>query len=341
MTRSLVSSPDSHRDFTNFEVRTGHDVGMRIHSRSILLLSVLTLITACGGENPAESSAVATDPDVTTDFSVGSSTTTEALALVPRDTALPALGECPTAVFPDLGSVAGPGGDYVMPVVTVECSATELVVRSNGMPGYEFVEMTPNGLREQDWDWRVPLMPEVADEPTSIVDVLGPLGFTTTGLPIYGPTEGPMPEREAFGDPVYNGLLDGCGGHTGYNADYHNHALNAVAACNLDSSYIIGYALDGFPIYNSVGCLDVECSESAVFVSGYDMTGDPTSYSWKAYTYDASGKSNVLDECNGRVGPDGTYRYHATTGFPYVIGCLRGTATTQTGNAAAPMPPMG
>lgn len=315
---------------------------MPFPSRSLLLLSASVVFVACGGAKSAESSEVAVDPssEITIGSSVEPPSSTEALTIVPRDTSLPALGECPTAVFPDLSGVPGPGGDYTMPTVTVECTDTEVVVTSNGMPGYEFVEMTPNGLKEQNWVWRVPRNPVIADETTSIVDVLGTLGFTTTGLPIYGPTEGPVPDREAFGDPVFNGLLDVCGGHTGYNADYHNHALNAVAACNLDSSYIIGYALDGFPIYNSVGCLDTDCSETAVFVSGYDMTGDPTSYSWKAYTYEDSGKSNVLDECNGRIGPDGTYRYHATTAFPYIIGCLRGTATAQTGNSAAPMPPM-
>ncbi|NDH46317.1 MAG: YHYH protein [Acidimicrobiia bacterium] len=321
---------------------------MRTPLKLLFLSSALTLMIACGGDDGSTDSATTTSALGTSESGATvvsivdpTTTTSEVSEQVPTNTDLPALGECPTMVFPDLSDVAGPGGDYAMPSVAVECTDTELVVTSNGMPGYEFVEMTPNGLQEQNWEWRVALKPEVADEPTSIVDVLGPLGFTTTGLPIYGPTEGPMPEREAFGDPVYNGLLDDCGGHTGFNADYHNHALNAVASCNLDSSFIIGYALDGFPIYNSVGCLDADCTETAVFVSGYDLTGDPTSYSWKAYTYNADGKTNVLDECNGRVGPDGTYRYHATTAFPYIIGCLRGTATTQTGNAAAPMPPMG
>jgi hypothetical protein len=321
---------------------------MRTPLKLLFLSSALTLMIACGGDDGSTDSATTTSASgtsesATTVVSIVDPTTTTSMVSeqVPTNTDLPALGECPMMVFPDLSDVAGPGGDYAMPSVAVECTDTELVVTSNGMPGYEFVEMTPNGLQEQNWEWRVALRPEVADEPTSIVDVLGALGFTTTGLPIYGPTEGPMPEREAFGDPVYNGLLDDCGGHTGFNADYHNHALNAVASCNLDSSFIIGYALDGFPIYNSVGCLDTDCTETAVFVSGYDMTGDPTSYSWKAYTYNADGKTNVLDECNGRIGPDGTYRYHATTAFPYIIGCLRGTATTQTGNAAAPMPPMG
>ena len=37
--------------------------------------------------------------------------------------------------------------------------------------------------------------------------------------------------------------------------------------------------------------------------------------------------SGELDECNGRVGPDGTYRYHATKTFPYILGCYKGTPT--------------
>jgi hypothetical protein len=40
---------------------------------------------------------------------------------------------------------------------------------------------------------------------------------------------------------------------------------------------------------------------------------------------------NILDPCNGRVGPDGVYRYHATTTFPYVLGCYRGTPSDSAG----------
>jgi hypothetical protein len=49
----------------------------------------------------------------------------------------------------------------------------------------------------------------------------------------------------------------------------------------------------------------------------------------------------MLDECNGRIQPDGTYGYHATLTFPYIVGCLKGTPKTQSGAAAAPMPAMG
>lgn len=320
---------------------------------SLVVATSLFLVVGCSDSStriePLETStttAITESGETTVDDDSSSTTAVDvSSAVVPANADVPAWGECPNAVFPDLSAVAGPGGEYAMPVVTVECTADEIVVSSNGMPSYTFVEMTPNGLEAQDYEWHVPLRPEMAAAHTSIVNVLGTLGFTTTGLPIYGPTEGPQPAAEAFGDPVYNGLLDDCGGHTGFDADYHNHALRSEAACNLDSSYIVGYALDGFPIFNSVGCVDVECTETAVFHSGYVMTGDPTSNSWDAYTYDPAasegGDTNVLDECNGRVGPDGTYRYHATSAFPYIIGCHVGTATPQTGAAAQPMPPMG
>jgi hypothetical protein len=62
---------------------------------------------------------------------------------------------------------------------------------------------------------------------------------------------------------------------------------------------------------------------------------------WNAYAFKASSSPTVLDECNGRIQPDGTYGYHATLTFPYIVGCLKGTPKTQSGAAAAPMPPMG
>jgi hypothetical protein len=71
--------------------------------------------------------------------------------------------------------------------------------------------------------------------------------------------------------------------------------------------------------------------------SGYVQIGNPQKNVWDAYKYSATPSTTVLDECNGRVQPDGTYGYHATLSFPYIFGCFKGTPTTQTGGAAAPM----
>jgi len=319
---------------------------MRRLSITAALLCLTTVLSGCADATSPNATATS-DSAITTAAQATSVPVTEVLtpstdaAYVPSNSRIPAWGECPTSVFPDLSTTDGAGDGYPRPLVVVRCSETQMLVTTNAVPSYTFHQITPNPLEAITWEWQVPLRPEVAAQPKTVVDLLGPIGFTVTGLPIYGPTEGPMPANEAYGDPVYNGILDTCGGHTGFISEYHYHALlDSVAACNLNTSYILGYALDGFPIYNSVGCIDIDCTTTAVFTSGYDMTGNPHSHSWLAYSYHAAGKTNVLDECNGRIGADGTYRYHATSGFPYTFGCLKGLPSEQSGNAAAPMPPM-
>ncbi len=254
----------------------------------------------------------------------------------PGDDAVP----CPDSVdFPDLSDTPGAGSGYAAPDVTVSCTETLLNVSSNGMISYEFDQKTPNALAEQAWNWSVPLEPTVAATPTSILNTLGTLGFTVTGLPIYGPTEGPFPPAEAFGDPEYNGILDSCGGHTGPASEYHDHAVISTSDCGFEASPIVGYALDGFPIYGPNGCLDLACENVVEMTSGYEQTGNPTSNAWTAYTYVGGSEPGMLDECNGTYGPDGTYRYHATSGFPYTFGCFKGTPVTQSGSAGAPLAP--
>ncbi len=302
-------------------------------SRRALALPAVLLVAAAA----AGACTLVPPPDGggSTTTTAGTPTTT---ASGPTTTA-PASG-CPTALFPDLSGAAGAGAGYAKPSVQVSCSATELLVTSNGMPSYTFTPKTPNPLGTQSWSWHVPLHPTLAATNTSIVNRLGTLGFTVTGLPIYGPTEGPVPSTEAYGDPVYNGILDTCKGHTGPNKEYHNHALLDSSSCGFGVSPVLGYALDGFPIYGPRGCLDAACTQVVTFTSGYELTGNPKTYSWKAYTYVAKSDPTVLDACNGRTLPDGTYAYVATSTFPYTFGCFRGTPTSQTGAAAAAMPAM-
>lgn len=223
---------------------------------------------------------------------------------------------------------------YPAPFVDAYCDGDSLVVESNGIPNYEFVPMTPNGLAAQDYVWEVPREPVYADTPADI-PLLGVAGFAVNGLPIYGPNEAGFPDP--YGDPVYNSIVDDCLGHTAQRGDYHYHAL--VVACVLDAydappgeaSPVIGYALDGFPIYGPRGCLDADCNEVVEFQSGYEQVGDPSTYAWEAHEYVPSSDPTVLDECNGRIGPDGTYRYYATEAFPYILGCYHGVTSGGTG----------
>jgi len=281
---------------------------------------------------------------VTSTTVAAAATTTTVKATTSISAGLVTTNECPTARFPDLSSSTGAGSGYPKPTISVSCTDSVVTVSSNNMISYTFVAVTPNALRAQNYVWRIARNPAVASSPTLIVKngipTMGTLAFTTTGLAIYGPTEAAIPADKPYGDPNYNGLLDTCGGHTGPSAEYHNHVLYTLAACNLNSRAVLGYAIDGFPIYGPTACLNVACTSTGTVRSGYTKIGDPAKNVWSAYSYTASSDALVLDACNGRTQPDGSYGYHAVTAFPYILGCLKGTATVQSGAAAAPMPAM-
>jgi len=237
--------------------------------------------------------------------------------------------DCPIDVFYDVSNVAGAGNAYPMPSIEVTCTEETIDVVSNGIPHYAFQAVTPNALQAQNHTWSIPRNPVFVDEMTDI-PLLGLVAFSINGLSIYGPNEGPIPDP--YGDPIYNDIMDWCQGHTGPNGDYHYHAL--LESCFFDNpalnapSPILGFALDGFPIYGPRGCVDADCREVVTFQSSWRQSGDPTTYAWDNYTCDqescAAAQDDRLDRCNGRVGPDGTYRYHATDTFPYILGCYHG-----------------
>ena len=252
-------------------------------------------------------------------------------------------GSCDAAAtLLDVGSGPGAGTGYADPSLAGGCTDDTFVVESNSMPHFTYISMTPNALTEADNLWEIPLNPAVAAS-TSDLPLLGQVAFTVSGLPIFGPNEAEFPDP--YGDPVYNGITDGCFGHTAF--EYHNHALDERCLTDdglvsepwtlpapdaSERSPIIGWALDGFPIYGPRGCLDDDCSEVVTFESGWEQTGDPSTYAWDNHAFVGGGET-VLDACNGRVGPDGTYRYHATDSFPYILGCYAGTPVDAGGPA--------
>ena len=240
---------------------------MRNRRRTILLPLLFVLLAgalACASAST----------DSTSDMPTSTTTAASNASLL---TSHPAFGTCPTSAFPDLSGTSA-GANYAAPKVTVACTDTEVTVTSNNMISYGFVSKTPNALAPQNFTWKIPLKPTKSAAPTNIENRLGTLGFTVTGIAIYGPTEGPMPAAEAYGDPVGNGLMDYCGGHTGPSSDYHYHTIIYTdAVCNFETSQLVGFAIDGFPIYNSVICLDANCSQTTLAKSGYTQTGDSKS----------------------------------------------------------------
>ena len=233
--------------------------------------------------------------------------------------------DCLDGAILDVSKYAGAGAAYAKPKVEASCEGAEFVIRSNGIPHYEFVQITPNALTEQDNVFRLPRNPKLAKNHAKI-PFLGKVGVAVNGISLFGPNEGPVPAVERFGDPIFNSIMDECLGHTAN--EYHYHALNQP--CLTDGikqgapSPILAFALDGFPIYGPHGCADGDCSEVIRYESSWEMTGDPTINAWEAYTYKEKAGREHLDECNGHTGPKGDYHYHSTATFPYILGCYSG-----------------
>lgn len=273
-----------------------------------------------------------------------------AVGLLPASAAIPAAqpdSDCGAARrLLDVSKFEGAGEQYAKPSVEGVCEGGEFIIRSNGIPHYEFVQITPNPLIAQKNEFRMPRRPQLAEEPTSL-PFLGSTGVAVNGIALYGPNEGPVPAVERFGDPIFNAIMDECMGHT---ADqYHYHALNQP--CLTDGvkegapSPVLGYALDGFPIRGPLGCADRDCSEVIRYESAWEMTGDPTVNSWQAYTFVEKKERQFLDRCNGHNGPEGDYHYHATATFPYILGCYSGKPKlperTRSSRARRPRPGQG
>ncbi len=244
----------------------------------------------------------------------------------------------PTDVFLDVTKFPGAGEEYPRPRLEVECEGDTLIIRSNGIPHYEFVQVTPNRLLESNREYRITRSPKLAEKPTPI-PLLGTVGIAINGVPFFGPNEGGVP-YPGFGDPIFNSIMDACMGHTA--REYHYHAL--VEACLAASiktgrpSPILAYAVDGFPVFGPYGCADADCSEVIKFKSSWDQLREPDTDSWDAFRFRPKDGAEYLDRCNGHSGPDqkGDYHYHITETWPYILGCFSGTPSNDAGGETAP-----
>ena len=277
---------------------------------------------------------------------------------------------CPQEIqnsFYDVSKGPGPGGDYKMrPQLNVKCTDDSITIDANAIPTFTMNNTTPNPLRPARLHHEIPLNPQIADTITPIannegVPVLGDLGVTVTGIPIYGPTEATIPADEIYGSAVYNCLLAmkndqlcapgkqtkrGCGAHTGPQS-YHFHYIEescfqgeksliaepwTLEVDEQKASGVTGYALDGFPIYGMYEHKHGNEKNPVVKVqSSYELIpGKPQdTYVFLAYKYvDKEDKGLYLDECNGHmhmINGKEQYHYHASEGFPYILGCFKGT----------------
>jgi hypothetical protein len=148
---------------------------------------------------------------------------------------------------------------------------------------------------------------------------------------------------EALGGAFKFGT-DSSNGHVQPNGQYHYHGLPvgyiARVSASAQAMTLVGFAIDGFPIYAQYGYANPLDPNSALqgMKSSYQKktlpsAGRPntTTFPLGTFTQDFEfvAGSGDLDECNGRTGvtpefPKGIYHYYITDAFPYIQRCVKG-----------------
>jgi len=156
--------------------------------------------------------------------------------------------------------------------------------------------MNPNRVSELNISFKIPNSPSKAstNAPTS----MGPIGVSLNGIPFYNQYAGPNQPltREINSFDNYNGHPAPLspGGENGSSGRYHYHMEPFWLTANASKDALLGFLLDGFPVY------------------GPEEGG-------KTIT------SSDLDSYHGHTAatkefPSGIYHYHTTGDAPYING---------------------
>ena len=183
-----------------------------------------------------------------------------------------------------------------------------LVIESQGYPNHPTAEFpnsdNPNPIRVQEFVFRLPLEPRVAESITRLP--MGPIGTALNGVVFFNPFEQEgMNAVEGYSEV----WLDACCGHPQQTGIYHYHKYpSCVKSPFKDDGHrhspVIGFAWDGFPV-----CGPYEAD--GLMARDLDSLPSPP--------------APPLDVCNGHEDPERGYHYHVTPNrFPYILGGYRG-----------------
>lgn len=250
--------------------------------------------------------------------------------------------------------------------VTITVEGDYRYIRSNGLPDHETGDFpnanNPNTISEQDYEYRVPKNPEIADEVTQ--NELSPFGVAINGIP-FDPGAAEFWNNDRDSGWQYEALsgainlgLDEHNAHVQPTGAYHYHGLPTALIANQSQyrhSKLIGYAADGFPIYALYGYTAPNDGSSPVkkMVSSYRVksgsrSGGPGGDYDGTYVEDYEYVVGLgdLDECNGRLTvtpeyPNASYVYFITDSYPYIPRCFRGTKDPSFAPAGPGGPPGG
>ena len=157
----------------------------------------------------------------------------------------------------------------------------------------------PNKIGSQNYTFKIPLNPTKAA--VSQATPLGPMGICLNGVSFYNQYAGP--NNQALTNEIVS--FDQYGGHPDQGSRYHYHVEPTYLTSILGKSTLVGFLLDGFPVYGP--------QENGVTITTADLD---------AY----HGHTHATLEY-----PLGIYHYHTTSDAPYINGSgFYGTAGTIT-----------
>lgn len=236
------------------------------------------------------------------------------------------------------------------PQVSITVEGEWRIIRANGLPDHQTGQFpgrgNPNSIAAQQYEFRVRARPHPAEQ-------LTPLRMQPFGVAVNGVVFDPGAAEWWNGDRnwQYEALVNGPGflgidqshAHVQPTGAYHYHGVPTALVHALtdgkQTMVIVGWAADGFPIYNDLGHTDPKDARSPLkkLRSSYQIkkgerpSGPRGKYDGSFVAdYEYVAGSGDLDECNGRFAvtpdyPDGIYHYVLTEQFPSIPRMYRGT----------------
>lgn len=223
------------------------------------------------------------------------------------------------------------------------CSLT-----SNSIPNYDFDDGAfHEAVAYQNLSMKIYNNPQMANTTTALslnyyngillngvtVDLLS-AGCFGVGNGMIGCFDINTPWRSDPGSSLNNFGVDEHNAHTQPGGLYHYHSDPGALYNPTDvsrASPVIGFAADGFPMYGPFAKIggDIRSVTSSYQLksgSRPSESGSPGGlYNGKYIDdYEYVSGNGDLDECNGMT-VDGQYGYYLSSGYPYLIGCFKGT----------------
>ena len=324
--------------------------------KSFVASIFLTLLSACGGGggdsssssgNSSSSTAPSTSPQ---SYNFGVSQVADSTAGVLCSYSYSAPN---TTVTGNLQSTS-----------VLTCDSNTRSQKANGIPDHAVGTFpnpnNPNSIGVRAVNWNMTFTP--VRKPTS--SSYAPSGYAFNGVMFDPATGGGCPSTatstsacplvgnsypwniEALEPtPTFNFGLDSNNAHPQPpDGAYHYHGMPTGILTEMNKGtamMLVGFAVDGFPIYARYGVTNTgdPSSGTKVMVSSYQLKSAPSSgrpstatFPMGTFTQDYSyvAGSGDLDQCNGRYGatpefPKGIYQYFITDSFPYIQRCVFGT----------------